>query len=136
MRTSLALEVVCLVAVVAITAVLVVVTPARSEMSPGVVEKMVEIGDIGSIQVTVAPAATGANQVHLYKFDADGRPAEIVESTTLDLSLPSAGNGPINRKDKQASTPHLPRQTKHIAAASEAPRPLPTHNTPSPSKTS
>src|SRR3546814_1734216 len=57
MRTSLALEVVCLVAVVAITAVLVVVTPARSEMSPGVVEKMVEIGDIGSIQVTVAPAA-------------------------------------------------------------------------------
>src|SRR3546814_12499131 len=83
MRTSLALEVVCLVAVVAITAVLVVVTPARSEMSPGVVEKMVEIGDIGLIQVTVAPAATGANQVHLYTFDAAARPVEHAQCMTL-----------------------------------------------------
>ncbi|HEY9556863.1 MAG TPA: copper resistance protein CopC [Acidimicrobiales bacterium] len=119
MRTSLALEVVCLVAVVAITAVLVVVTPARSEMSPGVVEKMVEIGDIGSIQVTVAPAATGANQVHLYTFDADGRPAEIVESLTLDLSLPSAGIGPITREAQRAGPAHLQLDTSDFAVAGD-----------------
>src|SRR3546814_20737262 len=114
MRTSLALEVVCLVAVVAITAVLVVVTPARSEMSPGVVEKMVEIGDIGSIQVTVAPAATGAHQVHLYTFDDDGRPAELVESLTLALSLPSAGIGPTPRARHRAAPAPLPLSPHHL----------------------
>src|SRR3546814_19159927 len=69
MRTSLALEVVCLVAVVAIHPVLVVVTPASSEMSPGVVEQVVEIGDIHSNQVTVHPAATGAHQAHTSQVD-------------------------------------------------------------------
>src|SRR3546814_2078735 len=90
-------------------------------MSPGVVEKMVEIGDIGSIQVTVAPAATGANQVHLYTFDADGRPAEIVESLTLDLSLPSPGIGPITREAQRAGPAHLPLDTSDFAVAGDWP---------------
>src|SRR3546814_18681305 len=99
-------------------------------MSPGVVEKMVEIGDIGSIQVTVAPAATGANQVHLYTFDADGRPAEIVESLTLDLSLPSAGIGPLTSAAQRAGPHPPPPAPPHFAVVGTwqshiTPRPAP-----------
>ena len=38
----------------------------------------------------MAPAKAGFNQIHLYLFDPDGRPADIAESVTLDLSLPAA----------------------------------------------
>ena len=70
-----------LAVVVAITSVLVVVTPARTEADGGgVVERIVELGDAGSVQLTVAPAQAGFNQIHLYLFDPDGRPAEIAES--------------------------------------------------------
>src|SRR3546814_16274863 len=80
---------------------------------------MWESGDSGSIQVIVAPAATGANRVHLYTFDADGRPAEIVESLTLDLSLPSAGIGPIPREAQRAGPAHLQLDTSDFAVAGD-----------------
>src|SRR3546814_17707913 len=80
---------------------------------------MWESGDSGSIQVIVAPAATGANRVHLYTFDADGRPAEIVESLTLDLSLPSAGIGPITREAQRAGPAHLQLDTSDFAVAGD-----------------
>ena len=48
-----------------------------TEADPGVVERIVELGDAGSVQLTVAPAQAGFNQIHLYLFDPDGRPAEI-----------------------------------------------------------
>ena len=50
------------------------------------VERIVELGDAGSVQLTVAPARAGFNQIHLYLFDPDGRPAEIAESVTLVLT--------------------------------------------------
>lgn len=119
LRTSLGLEALCLVVIVAITAVLVVVTPARSELSPGVVEEIVTLGDAGSVQVTVAPAAPGRNQIHLYLFDADGRPAEIAESIDLELSLPSAGIGPISREASRAGPAHFQLDTDDLAVAGE-----------------
>lgn len=119
LRTSLGLEALCLVVIVAITAVLVVVTPARSEMSPGVVEEIVTLGGAGSVQVTVAPATAGRNQVHLYLFDPDGRPAEIAESIDLELSLPSAGIGPIAREASRAGPAHFQLDTDDMAVAGE-----------------
>jgi copper transport protein len=117
MRTTLALEVVSLAAVVAVAAVLVVVTPARTEAAPGVVERVIQLGDAGSVQLTVAPARAGANQVHLYLFDPDGRPAEIAETLTLVLSLPSAQLGPIERDAVRAGPAHLQLDTDDLAVA-------------------
>jgi copper transport protein len=113
--TTLRLEVVTLAAVVAITSVLVVVTPARTEASPGVVERIVELGDAGSVQLTVAPARAGFNQIHLYLFDPDGRPAEIAESITLVMSLPSADLGPITRDALRAGPAHFQLDTDDLA---------------------
>ncbi len=85
--TTIRVEVVLLAVVVAITSVLVVVTPARTEAGGGVVERIVELGDAGSAQLTIAPAQAGFNQIHLYLFDPDGRPAEIAEAMTLVMSV-------------------------------------------------
>jgi copper transport protein len=117
LRTTLVLEAVSLAAVVAVAAVLVVVTPARTEAEPGVVERIVQLGDAGSIQLTVAPARTGPNQVHLYLFAPDGRPADIAEGVTLVLTLPSAQLGPIEREAVRAGPAHLQLDTDDLVVA-------------------
>jgi copper transport protein len=100
-------EVLVLVAVVALTAVLVVVTPGRSLSDGGVVERVAELGDVGSVQVTVAPATTGFNQIHLYLFDTDDRPADLAERVTLRFTLPSADLGPFDREAVRAGPAHF-----------------------------
>jgi copper transport protein len=107
LRGTLRLEVLALALVVALTAVLVVVTPGKAQTEGGVVEEVVPLGDAGSVQVTVSPAAAGFNQIHLYLFDPEGRPADIAESITVDLSLPAADLGPITRDATRAGPAHF-----------------------------
>ena len=107
LRGTLRLEVLALALVVALTAVLVVVTPGKAESGGGVVEQVVALGDAGSVQVTISPAEAGFNQIHLYLFDPEGRPADIAESITLDLSLPAADLGPITRDAVRAGPAHF-----------------------------
>ncbi|MFL6205258.1 MAG: copper resistance CopC/CopD family protein [Acidimicrobiales bacterium] len=114
---TLRLEVLTLVVVVALTSVLVVVTPARSSAEGGVVERIVELEDVGSVQVTVAPAQAGFNQIHLYLFDPDGRPAEIAQEVSLVMTLPSAGLGPITRDAFRAGPAHFQLDTDDLAVA-------------------
>jgi copper transport protein len=107
-----------LVAVVAVTSVLVVVTPGRTEAEgSGVVERIVELDDVGSVQLTVAPAQAGFNQIHLYLFDPDGRPADIAESVTLVMSLPAANLGPITREAVRAGPAHFQLDSGDLALA-------------------
>lgn len=115
LRATLQVEAVGLLAVLALSAVLVVVTPGRTAAEGGVVEKIVPLGDVGSVQLTISPAKAGFNQIHLYLFDPDGRPAEIAESITLDLSLPSAQLGPISREAARAGPAHLQLDTEDLA---------------------
>ena len=116
---TIRVEVLLLVVVVAITSVLVVVTPARTEADGGVVERIVELGDTGSVQLTVAPAQAGFNQIHLYLFDLDGRPAEIAEAVTLVMSLPSADLGPITREAVRAGPAHFQLDGTDLAVAGD-----------------
>ncbi|MET0901778.1 MAG: CopD family protein [Acidimicrobiales bacterium] len=114
---TVGLEVLTVGVVVAVTAVLVVVTPAKTEADPGVVERIVELGDTGSAQLTIAPARAGFNQVHIYLFDPDGRPAEIAESVTLVLTLPAADLGPLTREAVRAGPAHFQLDTDDLAVA-------------------
>jgi copper transport protein len=108
LRSTLVLELGVLVLVVALTSVLVVLTPAKADQGGGVVEQIVELGDgYGSVQVVVDPARVGFNELHLYTYDADGRPAEVGEEVVLELSLPSSGLGPIERTPLVAGPAHL-----------------------------
>jgi copper transport protein len=119
LRSTLAWEVLLLVAVVAVTSVLVVVTPARTLAEVGVVERDVDLGDPGRVQVTVDPAQVGQNTIHLYLFDPDGRPADIAETVTLELSLPSADLGPITREATRAGPAHFQLDTGDLAVAGD-----------------
>jgi copper transport protein len=107
LRSTLQLEVAGVAVVLALTAVLVVVTPGRTADRGGVVEQTAALGTVGSVQVVVSPAQAGFNQLHVYTYDTANRPAEIAESITIELSLPSADVGPIERDAPRAGPAHF-----------------------------
>jgi copper transport protein len=116
---TLRLEAAGVVVVLGLTAVLVVLTPAKASTEGGVVEQIVELGDAGSVQLVVAPARVGANQIHLYTYDADDRPAEIAEQVVLELRQPAAGLGPIERAAERAGPAHFQLDGDDLAIAGE-----------------
>jgi copper transport protein len=108
LQRTLGIEGAALLVVVAVTALLVQVTPARvSAETSVVVERVVELGDAGSVQVVVDPARTGPVEVHVYTYDADGLPADIAEAVTLELIEPTAGLGPLQREPYRAGPAHF-----------------------------
>jgi copper transport protein len=119
LRQTIRLEVLALVGVLALTSVLVVLTPAKARDQDRVVEEIVPLGDAGSVQLVVAPARAGFNQIHLYTYDPDGRPAQIAESARLELTLPSAGLGPIEREAVRAGPAHLQLDGDDLAVAGD-----------------
>jgi copper transport protein len=87
-------ELVIMVAIVAVTAVLVNAPPARTEVvMHGPESVTVELGDVEA-HVEVDPAMPGENEIHLEFMGADGAPAEIAE-VNIAASLPSAEIGPL-----------------------------------------
>lgn len=117
LRAVVRAEVVGLVAVVAVTSVLVVVTPARTVQAPGIVEVMVDLEAHGSVQVVVDPARPGRNEIHLYTYGSDGRPDDIADEVVIELTLPAVGLGPIERTPTRAGPAHLQLATDDLALA-------------------
>ena len=117
LQRTLQAEALGLVAVLALTSVLVVLTPAKASNEGGVVEEVVQLGDIGSVQVVVSPARAGPNQIHLYTYDTSGRPTEIAESITLELALPAAQIGPLEREADRAGPAHYQLNGDDLAVA-------------------
>jgi copper transport protein len=106
LRRSIGLEFILAIAVLALSAILVGTPPARSTVSQPVdvtLPLQGSGGRDGSVQVTVDPARTGPNTLHLYLFDESGQltqPAEIRVSIAqgdsigpLDVDLAPAGPG-------------------------------------------
>jgi len=108
LRRSVRLEALALVVAIALTAVLVNVTPARTEAGiGGIFSETVPLGDIGSVNVVVDPNQAGRNAVHLYFYDEDGRAANLTEGVTVSFSLPSSDIGPIVREPFRAGPTHF-----------------------------
>lgn len=118
LRSTVRIEVGLLVVVLALTAVLVVVTPGRTEAQRGPVERIIELsGEVGTVQLVVAPAEAGTNQIHLYTFDPEGRPADLADDITLELELPAAQIGPIVRAATRAGPAHAQLNGDDLAVA-------------------
>jgi len=108
LRRSVRLEALALVVAIALTAVLVNVTPARNEAGiGGIFSETVPLGDIGSVNVVVDPNQAGRNAVHLYFYDEDGRAADLTDDVSLSLSLPADDIGPIVREPFRAGPNHF-----------------------------
>lgn len=88
LRTTLAVEAGLLVAVIAVTALLVDVTPARAAVAPPF-EATEDLAD-GEVQLYVESTRVGTITLHVYAFDADGAPLESSEAIDIRFSLPSA----------------------------------------------
>jgi copper transport protein len=106
LRRTVAVEGAALALAIVVTALLVNVTPARAAAGIGTIFSAdVPLGD-GSVNVVVDPNRVGQNSIHLYTFDAAGRPFEPEGGLTIDLSLPSAEIGPIERDPFVAGPGH------------------------------
>ena len=98
-------EAVLLVAVLALTAIVVNVPPART----AVVAKIDRVDitqrvDTGNVQLSVDPAIVGPNTVSVRYTDGTGQPINVANSMSIEFSQPSAGLEPITRQ-VQASEP-------------------------------
>lgn len=108
LRRSLRFEALALVVAIALTAVLVNVTPARTEAGiGGIFNETVPLDDIGSVNVVVDPNQAGRNAVHLYFYDEDGRAADLTDDVSVSLSLPAGDIGPIVREPFRAGPNHF-----------------------------
>jgi copper transport protein len=92
-------EAVLLVAVVALTAIVVNVPPART----AVVAKADRVDitqrvDTGNVQLSVDPAIVGPNTVAVRYTDETGQPINVANSMSIEFSQPSAGLEPITRQ--------------------------------------
>jgi copper transport protein len=94
-------ELTIMVAVVAVTAVLVNAPPAKTEIEMhGAAEMEVQLGDIPA-SLSVEPGTTGANDIHLMIHAAHS--AEPLEEVTISATLASRGIGPLQFSAEPAS---------------------------------
>jgi len=99
-------EVALLAVVLVLTGVLVNVTPAKAANGSGVVTVSAPLGE-GTMDVTVDPAEPGRNDIHIFLYDAQGRPADEYDSAAISLELPSEDLGPFDRTPIDAGAGHF-----------------------------
>ena len=92
-------EAVLLVVVLALTAIVVNIPPART----AVVAKTDRVDitqrvDTGNVQLSVDPAIVGPNTVSVRYTDGTGQPINVANSMSIEFSQPSAGLEPITRQ--------------------------------------
>ena len=87
MRRSVLIEFACAVAVLAVSAVLVASPPAKAAVAQPVDTTLVlqgTDGPNGTVQVSIDPARTGANAVHIYLYDDQGR---LTQPASIQVTL-------------------------------------------------
>ena len=92
LRTTVVVEVVLAVAVLAVTAALVTTRPAYEVAGGPVSVTLVDHDTIATL--TIDPARAGSNEMHLYVNTAGGALGQVL-SVTVEASLPGRNIGPL-----------------------------------------
>ena len=98
LRRSVLVELAVGLVVLALSAVLVGTPPARAEVAQPVdvtLPVQTAAGEDGSVQVSVDPAATGPNTLHVYLLDEQGQFSQPVD-IRVTLTEPAQEIGPID----------------------------------------
>jgi len=96
-----------LVVVLAITAVLVNVTPGRAgQATAGPFNQTQTIDGGNRLNIVVSPALVGTNNIHLTYSTPTGTPMQV-QKADLELSLPERGIGPITKPTQAAGPGHF-----------------------------
>ena len=110
---ALRAEVVLTAAVLGVTSALVSYAPP-SALSSGPFSKTVAMGPI-ELQATVDPARVGANQLHVYLFDAKtGAQFAGTKELRVDAALPAKGIGPLQATMRKARAGHYVADTLQL----------------------
>jgi copper transport protein len=106
LRRTLRMELALGVAVLGVTGALAGYPPSTSVAS-GPVTREAMIGP-AHLQLTVDPATTGANELHLYLFDArTGKPFTAAKEVTVTAALPSKGIADLPLQIQKAGPGHV-----------------------------
>ncbi len=117
LRTTVRLEVALLLIVLAATSVLVNLVPARDAAGlGGILSARRPIGDGYQVDITVDPNRVGSNEMHIYLFSDEGRPAKA-EQITVGLSMPADDIGPIEREPTPTGPGHWTLTNAELAIA-------------------
>jgi copper transport protein len=81
LRKSVGAEVLVAVGVLAVTALLVNAQPARTELAPKLFSTIIKVPDKMNIRVTVDPARTGTNLVHVFTQKPNGSSLNVRKIT-------------------------------------------------------
>lgn len=115
LRTTLAVEAGLLVAVIAVTALLVDVTPARAAVAPPF-EATEDLAD-GEVQIYFESTRAGTITLHVYAFDDDGAPLDPLEPVDIRFSLPSADVVGLERTPEVTGSGHWTLITDDLTIA-------------------
>jgi copper transport protein len=106
LRRSLLLEVALITAVLGVTSALVNYPPPESLATTGPVARTVSLGP-ADMQLTVDPARTGANVMHVYLTDKrTGTQFDRVKEFKLSVALPGKKIGPLAVDTRKAGPGH------------------------------
>ena len=118
LRRTVILEVTLAVVVIAITAALVNVSPARpAAESTGPFVADVPLGE-NNLNVLVQPAAVGENQIHLTATSPSGAPVRIKKMTVL-FEQPARDIGPLEARARKLAPGHFVVQGRQLSVAGE-----------------
>src|SRR5690606_2634130 len=108
LRRTLTFEVVGVVVVLAVTAVLANLQPAREVAGvEGPVSVYQPIGNEGwQANVVVDPNRAGVNEIHVYLLSGAGRPLDAPQGLILELTMPEEEIGPVVREPEPAGPAH------------------------------
>lgn len=106
LQSTVRLEVLGIVIVIAVTGVLVNLVPARDAAGiTGPLSERRPLGEEHFVDITVDPNRVGLNEIHIYVFSNDGRAADA-EEISVGLSLPAEDIGPIEREPTPTGPGH------------------------------
>ena len=119
LRRSVLVEAAVAAVILALSAVLVGLPPARAAVAhpvDAVLPLQGASGPSGSVQVSVDPARPGANTLHLYLFDDSGR---LVQPVGITVTLTEAGEqiGPLDVKLQPGGPGHYISDAMDIPGA-------------------
>ena len=103
---TMRVEVIGILLVLALTAVLVNVVPAKTAAGNDLLSLRAKLGD-GTVELVVDPTGGGRIDFHAYLLDKLGRPDARYQEATFAFSLPAQAIGPLTRKPIRPSPGHF-----------------------------
>ncbi len=109
-------EVLVLAAVIAVTAVLVNVRPAREALAAGggPFFARADLTADQQLDIELAPNKVGPNEVHL-NYYGNGLPADVAQQVTVRLRLPAQGIGPLEHEATRLAPGHWVAQLDDLS---------------------